>query len=87
MASWLKKMRDRASTGRQRAEGGLEGLLRDEFWSPSPRERVGVTVADNAPVAEQLERLTASISVWDRLAADPAAAALRARWESRWDEF
>lgn len=26
-------------------------------------------------------------SVWQELAHDPGAAALRARWEARWDEF
>lgn len=26
-------------------------------------------------------------SVWQELADDPGAAALRARWEARWDEF
>ena len=26
-------------------------------------------------------------SVWDELAGDPGAAALRAQWEARWDEF
>lgn len=26
-------------------------------------------------------------SVWEQLRGDPGAAALRAEWESRWDEF
>ena len=26
-------------------------------------------------------------SVWERLAGDPGAAALRAQWMARWDEF
>jgi hypothetical protein len=26
-------------------------------------------------------------SIWTAIAADPGAAALRARWEARWDEF
>lgn len=26
-------------------------------------------------------------SVWEQLAGDPAAVAVRAKWESRWDEF
>lgn len=29
----------------------------------------------------------AASSVWERLAGDPGAAALRAQWEARWDEF
>jgi hypothetical protein len=28
-----------------------------------------------------------AFSVWEQLAGDPGAQALRAQWESRWDEF
>jgi hypothetical protein len=33
------------------------------------------------------EETQARRSVWDQLSGDPGAAALRAQWEARWDEF
>ena len=87
MASWLKKLRGRGDVDRDRGRGGLDDLLRAGFWSAPPAERIAIVSGVNAGAALQSGNPGSSASVWSRLAGDPAAAALRAQWESRWDEF
>lgn len=57
-----------------RRGGGREDELEGE-----PVAAAAVAVAEPEPAPR--------FSVWDRLADDPAAQALRAQWEARWDEF
>lgn len=59
------------------------------------REATAARVRD--PLVPEAVRLTAAValpeaeerafSVWEQLAGDPGAQAMRAQWESRWEEF
>ena len=87
MVSWLKKLRGREAVDRERGQGGLDDLLGAGFWSAPPAERIALATGVNTGAARESGSPASSASVWSRLTGDPAAAALRAQWESRWDEF
>jgi hypothetical protein len=59
----------------------------------APSETPSTTSAATAPASEPPQVVPvqptppARRSVWEEIAEDPGAAALRARWEARWDEF
>jgi len=46
-----------------------------------------VTVSAPDPPASVQPSPPSRRSLWEEIAEDPGAAALRARWEARWDEF
>jgi hypothetical protein len=92
MAAWLARLRRLGARLAPESSGDADASL--SFfgfgWQPSEQPlasqgRAPGTVA--APAVAATAAPTPRFSVWARLAGDPDAAALRARWEARWDEF
>ncbi len=91
MAAWLDRLR-RLGARMTPASGGeadsallVSGLGWQSVEEPrTPPAREPSTAALPATMAAVARP---RFSAWERLAGDPGAAALRAQWEARWDEF
>ena len=64
----------------------LNRLLRRGAQQDADEPIDGGSAAGGIAVATR-DSSEARRSVWNDLAGDPGAAALRAQWEARWDEF
>ena len=97
MVAWLDRLlgrtrRDDAGGSRtSMMTAGLDPWQMVERASAAPERpvslRAPVAVAADEPVTSLITGEPLAFSVWQRLAGDPNAQDLRARWESRWDEF
>jgi hypothetical protein len=95
MVAWLDRLlgrnreRDDGDTRPMMMTTGLDPWQMVERANAQPERpsspRAPVAVAE--PVTSLITGEPLAFSVWERLADDPNAQDLRARWESRWDEF
>ncbi|MCL6649009.1 MAG: hypothetical protein K6U89_11810 [Chloroflexi bacterium] len=99
MNRWLDRVRRwvvrlAAATGAEHVSARTgSGLIWEGPEGPAESVPDGERLAAATPSSTLSVAATAPLqaaprfSVWERLAGDPAAAAVRAKWESRWDEF
>ncbi|MBI2759819.1 MAG: hypothetical protein HYX51_00125 [Chloroflexi bacterium] len=89
MALWLDKLFRRREP---RPEDDVAGSWLDTWASSldapaAPRPAPKPAPAPAGARVQAVASAPVRNSVWERLAGDPGAQALRSQWEARWDEF